>query len=575
MLLALLSLSFRSAGQTPAAKPPAWPATAPVGEWQLPAKDYALTRFSPLTAINAATVRNLRPIWSFATGSLRNHGGNPLVVGQTLYVHTPYPNVVFALDLARPGAPIIWKYAPTPPKDAMPTSCCDGTSWGLAYHPGGKLYVPLLQGDLAAIDAKTGHEIWRVKTADYKTGATTPPAPLVIRDMVLMGMAGGDHGVRGYLTALNALTGQLLWRAYSTGPDADVLLTGTANPHYPSHQGKDLGVSSWAGEAWRNGGGAPDGWISYDPDLDLLYYGTGNAAPGNATLRPGDNKWSSTIFARDVTTGKVRWAYQVTPHDEWAYGGSNESILADLTVDGKSVKALVHFDPNGFAYTIDRTNGKLLLAERFGPVNWASTIDLGTGLPVRDGRYSVGTERKTLGVCPSSLGIKGQQPAAFSPLSGLFYVSITNVCMDIQGTPVTYIPGKPYIGTKIAFTAGPGGNRGRFIAWDATNGTIAWESKESLGILGGPLATAGGVVFYGTMDGWLKAVDHKTGEELWKFKMPSGIAGSPITFSDRDGHQYLAILSGLGQWPGVGGTPAFTDLGNYTNPGGVLMVFGM
>ncbi len=314
--------------------------------------------------------------------------------------------------------------------------------------------------------------------------------------------------------------------------------------------------------------------MSYDPDLDLVYYGTDHAAPYNATVRPGDNKWSNTIFARDPTTGKVRWAYQLTPHDEWGFDGSNENILVDLKVQGAAVRALVHFDRNGFAYTLDRGTGRLLLAERYGPTNWATRVDLTTGVPIREARPSTATA-KTSGVCPASVGMKGLGPAAYGPESSLFFVPINNLCMDFEPEPVTFVPGRPYSGATIKMTAGPAGNRGRFIAWDPATGAIAWQTQEPYAVTSGALATAGGLVFYGTMDGWLKAVDQKTGQELWRFKTPSGIVGNPITFTGPDGRQYVAVLSGIGGWLGTGGNGAFPEIATISNQGGVLTVFGL
>ncbi|MEO8450184.1 MAG: PQQ-dependent dehydrogenase, methanol/ethanol family [Gemmatimonadota bacterium] len=575
LALLVVGAAGRAAGQARAAKQ--WPETVPVGEWQLPGRDYGMTRFSPLGQITAANVSGLKPVWSFSTGSIRAHEGSPLVVGGTMYVHTPFPNTVYALDLTRAGAPMLWTYAaPQSPRAPTPlTGCCDVGSRGLAYHPSGKLYVPILSGELAAIDAKTGKEIWRVQNADIKAGATVASAPLVVKDLVIIGVSGADYGVRGYLTAYDANTGRLVWRGYSTGPDTEVLLEGEANSQYASHKGRDLGVTTWSGDSWQHGGATTGGWISYDPDLDLLFYGTDQAGPANPTLRPGDNKWAQTIFARVLATGKVKWAYQIAPHEEWGYGGANENILVDLKMSGTTIKALVHFDRNGFAYTLDRSVGKVLLAEKYGPANWALRIDLGTGLPVRDGRYTTATNARVLGVCPASIGAKYLQPAAFAPPTGLFYVPLNNLCMDMTTAPAVFTLGQPFLGVRIKAATGPGGVRGRFIAWDAATGSIAWEIKESFPVASGALATAGGLVFYGTADGWLKAIDAVAGRELWRFKTPSGIVSAPISFNGPDGRQYIAVLSGMGGWIGLGANGATSDIWSATNPGGVLTVFGL
>lgn len=584
-LLLLSCLPALLAGQARPA-PPA-PAGPTPGEWSTPARDLAGTRFSPLADISTRNVSSLRLLWSYGTGSLEGHEGNPLVVGGRLYLHTPHPVTVRAFDLDRPGSAPLWTYAPGG-RDPALSACCGLGSRGIAWHPSGKLYVPLFPGDLAAVDATTGKELWRVRNGDPRAGVTMPAAPLVVGDVVIVGVAGGEFGARGHLTAYDALTGKTLWRGYSTGPDTDVLLTGAPNPGYPGTTlGRDLGTSSWSADSWTRGGGATWGWLTADPELNLVFHGTGAPAPLNPLQRIGDNKWTASLIARDLTTGQVRWALQLTPHDAWGYDATNENILTDLTVGGRPVKALVHFDRNGFAYTIDRVTGRVLLAEKYGPVNWASKVDLGTGRPVTDPAYA--GPGKVTGVCPSTMGMKTFQPAAFSPVTRLFYVPVNNLCMDIEAGPAVFAAGKPYQGTTVQLSAGPGGTRGRFLAWDATTGSIAWEVREEFPAFGGALVTAGGLVFYGTLDGWLKAVDAASGRLLWQFKTPSGIVGNPITFAAPDGRQYLAIVSGVGGWPGqalragpaakpsdaLGAVGAFADLARVTNPGGVLLVFGL
>ncbi len=561
------------------------------GEWTMTGRTYDLQRFSPLDQITASNVGTLVPTWTFSTGALRGHEGNPLVIGNVMYVHSAFPNTVYALDLTKAGAPMLWKHVPAQPAETIPVACCDVVNRGLAYHPSGKLFIELLAGDLLALDAKTGKQLWRVKNADYKEGSTMTNAPIVIKDIVIAGISGGEFGVRGRVTAFNVNTGQEVWRAYSTGPDAEVKIGSDFIANYPSHKGKDLGVTTWQGEQWKRGGGTTWGWYSYDPELNLFYYGTGNPGTWNPDQRPGDNKWSMTIFARNPDTGMARWAYQMTPHDEWDYDGVNEMILADLNVNGKKTKALVHFDRNGFGYTLDRVSGKVLVAEHFGPgVNWASKVDLTTGVPVRDSKYGTTAKENTSGICPAAIGYKDQQPAAFSPKTGFFYVPTNNICMDYEGVEVKYAVGQPYVGAIVRMFPGPGGNRGRFIAWDATKGKVVWEIKEQLAAYGGALATAGGVVFYGTMEGWLKGVDAQSGKELWRFKTPSGIIGNPMTYLGPNGRQYVAVLSGVGGWAGIGvaagigpedptaglgALGAFGDADKFSTQGGVLTVFGL
>jgi PQQ-dependent dehydrogenase (methanol/ethanol family) len=575
---------------TVAAGAQARPAAAVQGDWTMSGRTPDQQRYSPLNQITKLNVQKLHAAWQFSTGVLRGHEGAPLVIGNVMYVHTPFPNIVYALDLTKEGAPLIWKYVPTQPAEAIPIACCDLVNRGLAYHPSGKLFIELLAGDLLALDAKTGAKIWQVPNADFKQGSTMTNAPLVVHDVVIAGISGGEFGVRGRVTAFDVNTGKEMWRGYSTGSDADVKITGVPNANYESMKGKDLGVTTWQGDEWMRGGGTTWGWYSYDPTLNLFYYGSGNPGTWNPDQRPGDNKWSMSIWARNPDNGEVKWVYQMTPHDEWDYDGVNEMILADLVVGGKPVKALVHFDRNGFGYTLDRTNGKVLVAKPYGPVNWATSIDLATGVPVRNGQFGTTARKNTEGICPAAIGFKDQQPAAYSPLTHLFYVPTNHICMDYEGVEVKYSAGQPYVGAIVRMFPGPGGHRGRFIAWDASSGTVKWEIKENLAAYGGALATAGGIVFYGTMEGWLKAVDQTTGKELWKFKTGSGIIGNPMTYIGPDGKQYVAVLSGVGGWAGLGvaagigpedptaglgALGAFGDAGNFSNQGGILTVFSL
>jgi len=559
LLLGMLATTLQAQAVRPT--PATLPRPVNAGDWSTVSGDPGANRYSPLTQISKSTVGSLKVLWTFATGSLRAHEGNPLVAGGKLFLHTPHPVAVYAFDLDRPGEPPLWKFAPTS-RDPAPFVCCDGVVRGIAWHPSGKLYVPLYPGDLVAVDAATGKELWRARVGDPQQGITMNAAPIVVGDIVIVGVGGGEFGTRGYLSGYDANSGKILWRAYSTGTDAEVMIDAASNPAAPT--APDLGVSSWGADSWRRGGGATWGWLSWDPELNLVFHGTGGPAPLNPFQRAGDNKWTASLFARDPATGRARWAVQLTPASGFGYDGSNESIVADLTIGGKPVRALVHFDQNGFAYTLDRTNGRVLVAGKYGPVNWASSIDA-TGRPVVDSLYAVAPGKKLSGVCPSLRGLKGFGPAAYSPAQSLFFVPANNLCMDYAIVPAAFTPGKPFIGANMKVTPGPGGNRGRFLAWDATRTTIAWEVREAEGLAGGALATAGGLVFYGTLDGYLKAIDAESGRELWRFRTPSGIAGTPITFAGPDGKQYLAVVSGA----------AAADLPAGVNPGGVLLVFGL
>jgi PQQ-dependent dehydrogenase (methanol/ethanol family) len=397
-------------------------------------------------------------------------------------------------------------------------------------------------------------------------------------------------GVRGFVAAIELATGKERWRAYNLGPDADVKVTERFKPFYAHDRGANLGATSWPGEAWKIGGGAAWGWVSYDPELNLIYYGTSNPGPWNQDQRPGDNKWTCAIMARDADTGELRWVYQLTPHDLWDYDGVNENILVDLSLGGAVRKALVHFDRNAFAYVIDRATGEVISATPYVHMNWSSGVDLATGRPKVNPEKATKQDVLVKDICPSLEGGKNQQPAAFSPATGLFYVPTINLCMDYQGRAVAYFPGTPYIGAVAPEKGGPGDHRGEFIAWDAAAGKKVWGIKEPFPVWGGALATAGNVVFYGTLDGWFKAVNATTGAELWKFKVGSGVVGNPVTYVGPDRKQYVAVYAGVGGDMGalIAGDVAsnlahdvrergstLPDLAKYTSWGGMLFVFSL
>ncbi len=519
-------------------------------QWAIPSKNYSATRYSSLNQITIANVNRLKPTWTFSTGALRGHEGQPLVVGTTMYAHSAYPNHVYALDLTKEGAPIKWRYTPKQDDRAVPVACCDLVHRGVNYAQG-KILMVTLDGQVIALDANTGKEVWKARNADPTKGETMTGSGLVVKDKFIVGVSGGEFGVRGWVAAYNINDGQRTWKAFSMGPDSDLLLGpdfNAANPHYGQ---AGQGTSTWPGEQWKIGGGTTWGWYAYDPDLNLFYYSTGNPGTWNPTPREGDNKWSMTIWARNPDTGVAKWAYQMTPWDAWDYDGINEHLLADLTIGGKAVKALVHFDRNGFGYTLDRKDGTLLVAEPFVFVNWASGIDKKTGRPIenKDKRTKAGADTKD--ICPCAMGGKDQQPAAFSPRTGLFYLGTNNMCMNYEGVEVKYTSGAPYVGANVLMFPGRGGYLGEFIAWDGATGKKVWSIKEPFPAWSGALATAGDLVFYGTMDGWFKAVNAKSGELLWKQKLASGTIGNPMTYIGPDGKQYVAIYSGVGGWFGL------------------------
>jgi len=564
-------------------------------QWVMQAGSYDNQRYSKLDQINEKNVGKLAPAWSFSTGVLRGHEGSPLVVGDVMYVHTPFPNIVYALDLNNEGK-ILWKYEPKQDANVVPVMCCDTVNRGLAYADG-KIFLHQADTTVVALNAQTGKVEWSVANGDPKKGETNTATVLPVKDKLLVGISGGEFGVQCHVTAYDIKTGKKAWRAYSVGPDDQILFDPEKTTALGKPVGKDSSLKTWQGDQWKTGGGCTWGWYSYDPDLNLVYYGSGNPSTWNPKQRPGDNKWSMTIFARDPDTGMAKWVYQMTPHDEWDYDGVNEMPLVDQKIDGKDRKLVVHFDRNGFGYTLDRASGELLVAEKYDPaVNWASKVDMDKnsptyGRPLVVAKYSTeanGEDTNSQGICPAALGSKDQQPSAFSPKTGLFYVPTNHVCMDYEPFRVSYTPGQPYVGATLAMYPAPGGaHMGNFIAWDATKGKIVWSEPEQFSVWSGALATAGNIVFYGTLEGYLKAVDASTGKLLYKYKTPSGIIGNVMTYQHK-GKQYVAVLSGVGGWAGIGLAAGLADphaglgavggyaaLSNYTALGGTLTVFAL
>ncbi len=334
--------------------------------WAIPTGDYANTRYSKLDQITAKNVKDLQVKWTFSTGVLRGHEGGPLVIGDVMYVHTPFPNIVYALDLNNDGR-ILWKYEPKQDPNVIPIMCCDTVNRGVAYGDG-KIILNQADTMVTALDAKTGKVVWSIQNGEETNGGkgeSGTHAPIIIKDKVIVGISGGEFGVRGWVAAYNLKDGSLAWKAYSEGPDSDTLLDPEKTTTLGKPVGKDSGTATWEGEQWKTGGGATWGWYSYDPKTNLVFYGSGNPSTWNPVQRPGDNRWSMTIFARDADTGKAKWVYQMTPHDEWDFDGVNEMILVDgMEVNGKKHDVLVHFDRNGFAYTLDRNSGELLVAKK-------------------------------------------------------------------------------------------------------------------------------------------------------------------------------------------------------------------
>ncbi|SNB65538.1 methanol dehydrogenase (cytochrome) large subunit apoprotein [Arboricoccus pini] len=595
-----LGMSIQMAGSSPASANDKLIELSKSNEnWVMPGKDYSSDNYSPLSEINRDTVKRLRPAWSFSTGILNGHEGAPLVVNGVMYVHTPYPNTTFALDLDDPQK-ILWEDKPKQNPAARAVACCDVVNRGLAYWPGDDKTPPLilktqLDGHVVALNAKTGERVWDIENSDIKVGSTLTIAPYVVKDLVFVGSSGAELGVRGYATAYDVHTGEQKWRAYATGPDKDILLAddfNDANPHYGQ---KNLGLETWEGDAWKIGGGTNWGWYAYDPGTNLLYYGTGNPAPWNETMRPGDNKWTMSIMGRDVDTGKAKFAYQKTPHDEWDFAGVNVMMLSDQKdKDGKERKLLTHPDRNGIVYTLDRTNGSLVSADKMDDtVNVFTHVDLKKGVPVRDPEYATYMDHKGTDICPSAMGYHNQGHDSYDPERKAFMLGINHICMDWEPFMLPYRAGQFFVGATLNMYPGPKGDRqnslglGQIKSYNAITGKMNWEKMERFSVWGGTMTTKGGLVFYGTLDGFIKARNSDNGDLVWQFKLPSGVIGYPITY-ERAGVQYVAIMYGVGGWPGVGlvfdlqdptaglgAVGAFKNLAHYTQMGGGVMVFSI
>jgi lanthanide-dependent methanol dehydrogenase len=559
------------------------------GQWVRPAKDFASTRYSTLDQITTENVPNLRLAWKYDTGLKRGQEAAPIVVNNMMYVVMPWPNALLAFDLTRPGPALKWKYEPRPSPAAQGIACCDVVNRGAAYAFG-KIYYNTLDNNTVAVDANTGKEVWKTKLGDLNKGETMTMAPLVVKNKVLVGNSGGEFGVRGWVTALDAQTGKIAWRAYMTGPDSEVLIGPRYKPFYDQYKAKDLGIQSWPPDAWKIGGGSMWGWISYDPELDLIYHGTANPGPWTSELRPGDNHFTSGLFARDPDTGEAIWYYQFSPHDLYDYDGINENIILDLPIKGQMRRVVVRPERNGYVYVIDRATGEVLMADPFAHITTTRGVDLKTGLLQYVEEKKPRMNAVVRNACPAPPGAKDWTPSTFSAKTGLLYLPHNNLCQDIEELNVNYIAGTPYVGTNNRMYKGPGGHGGEFTAWDPVEGKVVWTLKEEYPVWSGSVSTAGDVVFYGTMTGVFKAVDAYTGKLLWQYQTDSGIIGQPVTYRGPDGKQYVAILSGIGGWAGalvaggldardssaaLGFVNAVKGLERKVQKGGTLYVFAL
>ena len=533
-------------------------------------------RFSPLTAVNTDTVKDLVPVWTMSFGGEKQRGqeSQPVIHDGKMFVTASYSRI-FAFD-AMTGKKL-WKYEHRLPDGIMP--CCDVVNRGAALYDDLVIFGTL-DAQLVALNQETGKVVWKQKVDDYKAGYSMTAAPIIVKGMVISGVSGGEFGVVGRIEARDAKTGKMVW--------SRPVVEGHMGYKYDK-DGKQIenGVSgtlnaTWQGDMWKTGGAATWNGATYDPETNLIFAGTGNPAPWNSWTRPGDNLFSSSTVAINPDTGKIVWHYQTTPHDGWDFDGVNEFVSFDYKdpATGKTVKAGGKADRNGFFFVLDRTNGKLLNAFPFvKKITWAKSIDLKTGRPVYDdsnrpGDPSKGADGKKGSVvtsAPSFLGGKNQQQIAYNPTTGYFYVPANEWEMDIWNEPISYKKGAAYLGAGFTIKAINEDYIGALRAVDPVSGKIVWENKNYAPLWGGVLTTAGGLTFYGTPEGFLKALDAKTGKEVWSFQTGSGVVAPPVTWEE-NGEQYIAVTSG---WGGVvplwGGDVARRV--NFLEQGGSVWVF--
>lgn len=526
-------------------------------------------RYSPLDKINVGNVKNLVPVWSFSFGGEKQRGqeSQPLVVNGKMFVTGSYSRL-YALD-AKTGAKL-WQYEHRLPDGIMP--CCDVVNRGAAVYDNLVIFSTL-DAQLVALDQNTGKVVWKEKIDDYQAGYSNTAAPIIAKGLVLTGVSGGEFGIVGRVEARDAKTGKMVWsrptveghmgyKYDAAGNKTDNGISGTTN-------------ATWQGDLWKTGGAAT--WLggTYDAKTGLAYFGTGNPAPWNSHLRPGDNLYSCSTVAIDVATGQIKWHFQNTPNDGWDYDGVNEFVTFDMNGKRMGGKA----DRNGFFYVLDAQTGKF---ERGFPfvkkITWAKGLDA-AGKPIYDpanrpgdpAKGADGKKGEVVFSAPSFLGGKNQMPMAYSPDTGLFYVPANEWGMEIWNEPITYKKGAAYLGAGFTIKTIDDKYIGALRAVDPKTGKIVWEVTNNAPLWGGVMTTKGGLVFWGTPEGFLKAADAKTGKEVWSFQTGTGVVAPPITW-EQDGEQYIGVAAGWGGAVPLWGGDVAKKV-NYLNQGGSMWVF--
>ncbi|MGA2549132.1 MAG: methanol/ethanol family PQQ-dependent dehydrogenase [Burkholderiaceae bacterium] len=484
---------------------------------------YNLQRYSTLTQINAENVNKLTPVWNYSLDDNRSEESQPIVYKGVLYITSN--SATAAIDVK--SGQQIWKTKVDYPADVPRVVCCGIINRGAAIFDG-KLFRTTLDANVIALDAKTGKELWRQNAADYKTGFSMTMAPLVADGVVITGISGAEFGTRDFIDGWEPATGKHLWRTY-TVPE-------------PS----EAGGNTWPGDTWKFGGGST--WItgSFDPELHTVYWGVGNPGPFNAGVRPGDNLYTCSVLAMDPQTGKIKWHFQFSPNNPFDYDSVAEMVLATVDVQGKPTPVIMNANRNGFFYVLNRNDGKLIAANPYVKVNWASGVDMATGRPIETDVTKKARTGEKVVVYPSILGGKNWMPISYDPKTKLAYANTLAFGGHYKAVPAEYKAGEWYVGMDLSdLWDWPSGARGHLKAIDPMTGKAKWEDGSDLPRFSGVLSTAGNVVFSGKLTGEFEAFDAETGKKLWQFKTGSGIEGQPVTW-EQDGTQYVAVTSGIG-----------------------------
>lgn len=502
-----------------------------------------------LDDITASNVGALKPTFSAAIRQGGGYSGQLAAKGDSIYLETPFPHSIVAFDFNRPGERL-WTTTPDADARVLGLDCCSASIGGVVLD-GDRLYANTLDGHTLAVDTASGSVLWNVQTAEPSQSETLTLPPLVIGDTLIIGSGGDDYGARGWVAALSARDGQTLWKHRHTGSDADVGIGPNFKPAYSSEAASEGGVESWPPGGWQHGGGGMAGSAIHDSEDGLLIYGTGHPAPWNPDMRSGENKWTSGIFARAASDGSARWFTPINPHDLYAFGAAGSVIAAEIPWGDQSRRVVIHPDANGRVYVLDRGNGEILAADAFVPTNTDHGVDPASGALRRDDTKAIHTNTNTRDICPGWPGATGADgmalgEAAYAPPLALLFIPVNGLCMDMEARDVTFIPGTAFTGANIRAKPVPGRPRGAVIAWDVVHRRIAWRLDEPFPVQSSMLATAGGILFYGTLDGWFKALDTRSGRLLWQYQTSSGIISQPLSFTAGDGRQRVAVVAGIG-----------------------------